>query len=139
MLWLDLDHFKTINDRYGHAEGDQALRQLSRLLETSVRLVDTVSRYGGEEFLVVLPELAMVEAREMAERLLEAVQEETVTLAEGDTLHLSVSIGLAVFPRHGQNLEELCVAADNAMYEAKRLGRNRVCVAEEPKPDPVPE
>ncbi|WP_243402373.1 sensor domain-containing diguanylate cyclase [Tamilnaduibacter salinus] len=131
MLWIDLDHFKAVNDEHGHAAGDHVLRRLSEMLETSVRAVDRVARYGGEEFIVLLPERNRLEAWETAERLRERVCSQTIRVPGSGSVSLSISIGLAVFPEHGTSGEALCDAADRAMYRAKDAGRNRVCVAGE--------
>ena len=126
LLWVDLDHFKAVNDSWGHAIGDQVLRTVSLRLADSIRSVDTLGRFGGEEFLVVLPEMSVEEACEAAERLRRRVVSEPVPVVAGQALDMTVSIGVAVFPNHGQSAEELCGRADKAMYLAKNLGRNRV-------------
>lgn len=131
MLWIDLDHFKAVNDAHGHAAGDHVLRRLSDMLSASVRAVDRVARYGGEEFIVLLPERNRVEARETAERLRELVSSQAIRVPGSGSVSLSLSIGVAVYPEHGADGEALCNAADQAMYRAKQAGRNRVCPAGE--------
>jgi diguanylate cyclase (GGDEF)-like protein len=123
LLFLDLDHFKQYNDRRGHSAGDRALRAVARVVERSVRRIDLVGRYGGEEFVVVLPESGTPAALEAAERIRRAVEE-----AEGsvDGQGLTVSIGVATFPADARSKEELLDRADWSMYRAKRAGRNRV-------------
>lgn len=134
LLFLDLDHFKQYNDRHGHRAGDRALRTVARTLERCVRRIDLVGRYGGEEFVVVLPESGTQAALETAERIRRAVEE-----AEGPEgaqepqkpwggPGLTVSIGVATFPADAAGKEELLDRADWSMYRAKDAGRNRVVV-----------
>ncbi|WP_372972354.1 diguanylate cyclase [Marinobacter sp.] len=125
VLWVDLDHFKRVNDSWGHAIGDKVLRTVSLRLADSVRTVDTLGRFGGEEFLVVLPEMSVAEACDTAERLRRRVASEPVPVAAEQSLEMTVSIGVAVYPDHGESADELCNRADKAMYLAKSLGRNR--------------
>ena len=129
LLWLDVDHFKSINDRYGHLAGDQVLRELSRVLQSSVRSVDYVARYGGEELVIILPEVDESEAREMAERLRHKVEAHRIAIPSGKLVKITVSMGVATYPAHAGELSEVIRKADEAMYQAKRLGRNRVVVA----------
>lgn len=131
LLWIDLDHFKSVNDRHGHAKGDEVLRRVSDLIAESVRSVDIAARYGGEEFLVVLPERAFEDACETAERLRELIERENLPGTGGTVVHLSASIGVAAFPQHADNADELCSEADQAMYAAKRAGRNQVVRADQ--------
>ncbi|WP_165857283.1 sensor domain-containing diguanylate cyclase [Marinobacter sp. JSM 1782161] len=130
VLWVDLDHFKAINDRFGHAQGDEVLRRVSQLLQRSIRAMDIAGRYGGEEFVLVLPEHELGEAEETAERLRKLVSEETITIGGQGDVRLSVSIGVAVYPTHGHSVGAVCEAADAAMYAAKRAGRNQVRAAQ---------
>jgi diguanylate cyclase (GGDEF)-like protein/PAS domain S-box-containing protein len=129
LLWIDLDHFKQVNDEMGHAAGDTVLRGLSELLSSKVRQVDLVSRFGGEEFAVVLPEMNLVEAEQTAERLRELVASTPQVLEDGRSVNLTMSVGVALFPDHGENASSLIAAADQAMYRAKALGRDRIVVA----------
>ncbi|MDI9243714.1 diguanylate cyclase [Marinobacter sp. CHS3-4] len=129
MLWIDIDHFKQVNDELGHAAGDTVLRGFSELLSSRVRQVDLVSRFGGEEFAVVMPEMSAEEARQTAERLRQLVSDTPQRLENGKSVDLTISIGVALFPEHGDNGPSLIAAADKAMYEAKAEGRNRVVVA----------
>jgi diguanylate cyclase (GGDEF)-like protein/PAS domain S-box-containing protein len=129
LLWLDVDHFKSVNDRYGHLAGDEVLRQLSHLLQSSVRTVDYVARYGGEELVIILPEVDVDEALEMAERLRNLVKLTQIPITSGKQVGVTVSIGVASFPMHGQEASHLFRKADEAMYQAKRTGRNRVVQA----------
>ena len=130
VLMLDLDHFKKFNDTYGHEAGDRVLRETASLLMKSVRAEDIVCRFGGEEFVVILPmaDLQVTEAR--GERIRSRTRELTV-LYQGQSLGMiTVSVGVAVLPEHGTNPKELLEAADAALYRAKREGRDRVVVAE---------
>lgn len=129
VLWIDFDHFKDINDTFGHAAGDSVLRSISRLLLGSVRSVDSIGRFGGEEFVIVLPEMDLGEAQETAERLRRKVAEEPQPLGNDQTVPLTISVGVAVYPDHGQTASTLCAAADKAMYLAKQRGRNCVAMA----------
>lgn len=129
VLWVDFDHFKDVNDTYGHAAGDSVFRAISRLLLGSVRSVDSIGRFGGEEFVIVLPEMDLEEAQETAERLRRKVAEEPQPLGNGEAVPLTISVGVAVYPDHGQTASTLCAAADKAMYLAKDRGRNCVAMA----------
>ncbi|AOY89345.1 diguanylate cyclase [Marinobacter salinus] len=129
VLWIDFDHFKDVNDTYGHAAGDSVLVSVSRLLKDSVRSVDSVGRFGGEEFVAVLPEMDVPGATEAAERLRRRVGKEPLPLGKGTSVPLTVSVGVAVYPNHGLTASKLCAAADQAMYRAKERGRNCVALA----------
>ncbi|MBW4935122.1 sensor domain-containing diguanylate cyclase [Marinobacter sp. F4206] len=129
LLWIDFDHFKDVNDTYGHAAGDSVLKAVSRLLLDSVRAVDSVGRFGGEEFVIVLPEMEVAEARETADRLRRQVGSLPQPLGDGRTVPLTISVGVAVYPSHGLTAAALCAAADKAMYRAKERGRNCVSMA----------
>jgi diguanylate cyclase (GGDEF)-like protein len=131
VVFLDLDRFKLVNDQHGHLVGSQALRQLSRLLTECVRQVDTVARYGGDEFTVVLVDTGEETCRRIAERIRALVEATPFDTGRGRTMHLTCSVGLATLGLHGRSREELLEAADKAMYRAKSLGRNRVCSAGE--------
>ena len=125
LLFCDLDHFKRYNDRFGHSAGDEALRAVSNVLLRSVRQVDLAARYGGEEFTLVLIDTTAQRAAEIAER----VRVSVAGLDLGDPgRHLTVSIGVAAYPRDAALGEELLDKADWAMYLAKRRGRDRVVV-----------
>ncbi|MBL3556300.1 MULTISPECIES: sensor domain-containing diguanylate cyclase [Marinobacter] len=129
LLWIDFDHFKDINDEYGHAAGDSVLKATSHLLADSMRRVDVIGRFGGEEFVVVLPEMDRYEANETAERLRNLISETPQPLGDGKTVRLTISIGVSVFPDNGPDFRALCAAADKAMYQAKSNGRNQVVMA----------
>lgn len=134
IIMLDIDHFKSINDRFGHAVGDLVLRQLARLLQTSVRQGDVACRYGGEEFVLILPEASLAHTAARAEEL--RLETHGIAIpaptAEGETL--AISLGVAAFPEHGTHGEALLKASDDALYTAKATGRDRVVVAPVPAP-----
>ena len=122
VLFLDIDHFKQINDTMGHAVGDEVLQLVARRLESAVRNADTVSRYGGDEFLVLLSELAQAsDAALIARKMLDAVAAPSRVGAD-ELLHLTASLGIALFPEDGTDAESLIRSADAAMYRAKRAG-----------------
>jgi len=126
LCFLDLDHFKDINDTYGHAAGDTALCELATLLRSNVQATDLVGRWGGEEFIIVLPRIQETDASVVAERLRAAIAAHCFSIAGG--IHLTVSLGIAMFPYDASNSKSLLEKADQAMYTAKSLGRNRVCM-----------
>jgi diguanylate cyclase (GGDEF)-like protein len=128
VLLLDLDHFKNVNDTYGHTVGDAVLRELARRLASVVREVDTVARYGGEEFVVVTPETDTEGAEHLAERICEAVREEPFIVGD-DSVDVTVSVGISSLPMHGSASGDLVRAADDGLYAAKRAGRNQWQVA----------
>jgi len=124
-LFVDLDHFKNLNDEYSHEVGDRALKEVGRRIHSGMRRIDTVARYGGEEFVVLLVETPLDSAVEVAERVRQAV--ETTNLATGNgTAHVTVSVGVAAHGPKTRDLESLIRRADEAMYAAKQAGRNRV-------------
>ncbi len=127
LIMLDIDHFKKINDHYGHHQGDQVLIGLSNLLNKQVRQYDLAARYGGEEFALVLPETPMDRAMQVAER----VRLDTAQLRffdEDPGVHLTLSLGVAAYPLSQiKTVDDLVREADDALYRAKRDGRNRVC------------
>jgi diguanylate cyclase (GGDEF)-like protein len=121
LLMVDVDHFKKYNDSFGHPAGDTVLARIAAILREATREVDHVSRYGGEEFLVMLPETGMPEALDISERIRARIGEEVF-----HGRRMTVSIGVAEFPLHGDTPEQVVAAADEALYEAKREGRDRV-------------
>jgi len=130
MIMLDLDRFKSFNDAYGHEIGDRILRHFAKTVTTSMRETNLASRYGGEEFIVLLPDTNAKSSALVAERIRKAVLSMVVpSNTEKPLPQLTVSVGVAAFPEHGQNLEEIIQASDKAMYESKRAGRNCVTVA----------
>lgn len=128
VFMLDIDHFKKINDTYGHQVGDEVLRHLSEIMQEVLREVDIIGRLGGEEFAVLLPETTLDNAMKAAERLREKVSLHAVLLTGGLPLHFTVSIGVAVLRSKGLNIDTLLNFADEALYEAKRE-RNKVCAS----------
>ncbi|MGE0226428.1 MAG: diguanylate cyclase, partial [Acetobacteraceae bacterium] len=129
VLMVDIDHFKSVNDRYGHATGDQALREVATTLRANTRVFDSVARYGGEEFVVVMPGSHLDDATAAAERLRAAAQEIVLETAPLAPPTLSISIGVACSGTVPTTVDALLMAADQALYAAKRGGRNRVEVA----------
>lgn len=130
VIMLDIDHFKKVNDTLGHDAGDAVLHELGTLLKAKLRIGDIACRYGGEEFILILPEASLEDARRRAEQLREAVKRLRVS-HRGQTLEpFNVSLGVAAFPDHGETTEALIRAADTALYRAKAEGRDRVMVAE---------
>jgi two-component system cell cycle response regulator len=128
LLMIDLDHFKKVNDTYGHLVGDDVLRDVAQLLGETIRTSDIVARYGGEEFLVLLPETDEVGAESFAERIRAAVESHAFARdAMAEPLRLTASVGVAVFPAARiESVEDLFARADAALYRAKADGRNRV-------------
>lgn len=127
MCIIDVDLFKPVNDKYGHIAGDGVLRQLAGIVRRFVRGEDVAARIGGEEFAVMLPETDVESARAFAERLREAVAEDTFVLG-GEDKRLTISIGIACLAPGREERSPLMEAADAALYRAKDEGRNRVCV-----------
>ena len=125
LIFLDIDHFKEVNDKYGHQAGDEVLRALAARLREQVRPVDHVARYGGEEFVVILPETTGEGAFALAERLRTAVADSAVPATDGRTIRVTISIGVASFPADAGSGTAMIAAADAALYAAKQGGRNR--------------
>jgi diguanylate cyclase (GGDEF)-like protein len=131
ILMLDLDHFKAFNDTYGHNAGDAVLRETASFVAGSVRAEDTVCRFGGEEFVVILPTANLDGAQVRAESIRSKLRELTV-LHQGQSLGMiTASIGVCAFPVNGTSPRTLLAAADAALYRAKREGRDRVVVADQ--------
>ena len=130
LMMLDLDRFKLINDTYGHTAGDEVLCEFANRLKANVRSMDLVSRMGGEEFMVVMPDVQPTMASDIAERVRGAVEADGFALSGTDTaIPVTVSIGLAVL-RQGETAFELIKRADTALYDSKNDGRNRVTIDE---------
>ena len=131
---VDIDHFKLLNDTYGHTAADAVLREWSELLKAKFRGSDIVCRYGGEEFVIILPDISADDARQRLEQLRSDLAR-MVVREEGHLIQaVTVSIGVANYPLHGRNSQSLLQAADQAMYRAKEMGRNRIEIAaEEPQ------
>ncbi len=130
LLFLDLDHFKTINDSYGHHSGDTVLRELATIVRPILRPGDTLGRWGGEEFIAVFPETDGEGAVIVGERIREAVASHIFPVGGG--LHMTCSIGVASYTHEALPRDELVAAADHAMYAAKRMGRNQVRASKDP-------
>jgi two-component system, cell cycle response regulator len=129
---IDADHFKALNDAHGHPVGDLVLQKIGAILRESCRQSDTVGRYGGEEFVVLLPETDMETAQRKVEYLRDLVARTPIELsATGERVRITISAGLASFPHDGQEAAELFALADDRMFQAKREGRNRVVATTE--------
>jgi two-component system cell cycle response regulator len=129
VMMIDVDHFKSVNDRWGHPVGDEALRAIAETLRRRIRVFDSIARYGGEEFAVVMPGTNSREALFAAERLRVAIEE--LVFKPGPGLHhnLTISIGIANSNRPDVTAEQLLQAADTALYRAKNAGRNQTALA----------
>lgn len=133
-MMLDIDYFKNVNDQYGHPVGDIVLMNLVKYCKEQLRSIDILGRVGGEEFLIVLPETTQEQALEVAERLRKYIESKTCAISQGKDIHITVSIGLAMFNPEKEGLSEPAAvlktfysACDQAMYRAKQAGRNQVC------------
>lgn len=133
VVMLDVDHFKMLNDSYGHPAGDEVLKALAKLLQTETRAEDVVSRWGGEEFLVLLPSMPLEKAQERAEYWRSRLEQHTFNFGNF-SLSVTASFGVSGYPHHGKTPDELTRAADASLYRAKHNGRNRVEMFEE---DPI--
>lgn len=132
VMVADLDHFKLVNDQYGHAAGDTVLRKVARLLKSNLRCEDMIARIGGEEFMIVMPETTRSEARRMASRLCAAVRDAPVPIASSEApVHVTVSIGVTI-GHAGGNAANLLDEADRALYGSKSGGRNTVTLSRHP-------
>jgi diguanylate cyclase (GGDEF)-like protein len=127
---LDIDHFKKVNDTYGHVAGDQVLRSVAARLRAHIRHPDTIGRYGGEEFLIVLPNSELQAAAEQASRLCQQIRDLQIDLND-QVVSVTISVGVAQFQIESETWEQLLHRADEALYRAKELGRNRWALAEE--------
>ncbi len=137
VIMMDLDRFKEFNDVYGHETGDRILRHFARTATRAIRETNLSARYGGEEFLVMLPETGQQSCMFVAERIRQAVERMTIPSGTEKPLpQVTVSLGVAIYPDHGQNLEDILQAADKALYESKRAGRNR-CTLYVPQEEPA--
>jgi diguanylate cyclase (GGDEF)-like protein len=131
VLFLDLDRFKAVNDCYGHLVGSQVLRRLSQVLRDCIRQIDTLARYGGDEFTILLADTGVDDGLRIAERIRRTVADTLFEGGGGAPIRLTISIGVAGYPAHGRDRTQLLDAADKAMYRAKSRGRNCVCSASE--------
>jgi diguanylate cyclase (GGDEF)-like protein len=126
LIMLDLDHFKLLNDNYGHQCGDMVLIEVSALISSLLRVEDVFGRYGGEEFAIILPETSLSGAIGLAQRICNSIAATALTYKD-QTLKVTVSLGVAQLSAEEVNYEELITQSDNALYQAKALGRNQVC------------
>lgn len=127
IMMIDIDGFKDYNDQFGHKAGDIALYEIAKIFTRSIRHIDFLARYGGDEFMIILPETSKKSARRVAERIRRAIKAETTHAARvrGDIkVPLTISIGIACYPKDGQTADDLVVAADDALYKAKEQGRD---------------
>lgn len=124
---LDIDHFKNYNDRYGHLVGDAILREVSKATKESIRQIDLIGRYGGEEFLIILTETDKEQAALAGERIRKSIEDNTVRVYD-EELKITVSVGISTFPDDAKDKALLIDRADMALYDAKKTGRNKVCV-----------
>lgn len=131
VVMLDIDHFKRFNDTYGHKVGDRMLCQVARYLQTSFRMDDIVCRYGGEEFVLILPSSNVDDTLRRIEHMQEDVRQIRLTAGGQEVGGLELSAGVAVFPGNGTNADEMLASADSALYAAKHAGRNRIVIATE--------
>ncbi|KGJ95435.1 GGDEF domain-containing protein [Colwellia psychrerythraea] len=130
LIMLDLDHFKLLNDNYGHQGGDMVLIEVSALISALLRVEDTFGRYGGEEFAIILPETDSAGAMELAHRICRVIATTPLTY-NSQVINVTVSLGVAQLSCNESNYEELITQADSALYQAKSQGRNQVCSAPE--------
>lgn len=131
VLMLDLDNFKTINDRFGHHVGDAFLQEFAKLLHSAVRDGDLLARYGGDEFCIILPEAADTQAHMVAQRITELLENFSMEAPDGYKIKATASIGIAISPNHGDNPKDLFLVADNMMYKAKKSGKNAIAIPSE--------
>jgi diguanylate cyclase (GGDEF)-like protein len=136
LAMFDLDHFKDLNDAHGHQAGDEVLRGIAKSMQATIRQPDILGRYGGEEFVLLMPDTDAEMAMRVCERIRAAVQVSGVEW-NGRRLSITISCGVAAFALHGATADALIAAADAALYEAKRAGRNRVLQAAQPRPAPA--
>jgi diguanylate cyclase (GGDEF)-like protein len=127
LLLIDIDFFKKINDQYGHTKGDEALKVVGQVISNNIRPTDVVARWGGEEFVVILPETSPNEAAVAAERIRQKIEASDWAKC-GFSEPVTVSLGIGSYPQHGENQSEIYEAADRALYESKRSGRNRFTI-----------
>ncbi|GGC56670.1 GGDEF domain-containing protein [Marinobacter halophilus] len=128
LVMFDIDHFKPVNDTYGHLAGDEVIRHTAQITRSSVRQSDSAGRYGGEEFGIILPETDAENARIICERIRDAIEKSIVTTSTGDEIQYTVSMGIAQLSGEPENYMQWMQKADEALYQAKETGRNRVVV-----------
>jgi diguanylate cyclase (GGDEF)-like protein len=130
VLIFDLDHFKQINDTYGHDAGDEVLKSVSAVAMDVKRITDVAARVGGEEFAILLPETDAIGALHLASRLREGIEKSKTLASDGHRIQVTASVGVATVTRESQDIENILKFADNALYKAKHAGRNQVCAAD---------
>jgi diguanylate cyclase (GGDEF)-like protein len=128
VMMLDMDNFKLINDRYGHHFGDSFLQSFAALLRRAVRDGDILTRYGGDEFCIILPDASDTQAYIVAQRVAELLEDFVMETPDGNKLKATTSIGIAISPNHGDNAKDLFLVADNMMYKAKKTGKNAIAI-----------
>jgi diguanylate cyclase (GGDEF)-like protein len=138
VLMFDIDHFKSVNDAYGHDAGDKVLQTVSAVMRNLFRETDVFARFGGEEFIAILPETETGGAITLAEKLRGTLEQTPITLSEGTVLHKTVSIGVAEASASDNDFSEIIMRSDEALYEAKAGGRNRVCLSPSPETARIP-
>lgn len=126
LMFVDIDHFKSVNDNYGHVIGSDILRNLGRLLKKLVRSTDDVYRFGGDEFIIIVREVDIKTVHMIGARTLQQIKEHEFKLPEGDVYKMSVSIGIAEYPTDAKTSKEMIQLADKMMYESKKTGRGKV-------------
>lgn len=131
---IDVDHFKQFNDQYGHNGGDHALMNISKIIQRLIREQDVLCRYGGEEFLLILKQTDKTTALSRSEAIREAIEQHTFEVNRDQPERITVSIGVASYPQDETSYENLVKQADEALYRAKELGRNRVVNCSFPQP-----
>ena len=130
MIFIDLDHFKRVNDLYGHLTGSRLLAEIARTIKHNVRGIDSAFRYGGDEFIVLLPQTGKDAALEVTQRLLHSLRDTRYLLSEGLELQMMASFGIASYPEDGASIQEIIGAADEMMYLVKNLSRGHIAVAQ---------
>ncbi len=130
VIMLDIDHFKNVNDVYGHLVGDDVLKKFAKCVSQNIRPMDKLARYGGEEFAIILPETDLANAVNGAERVRQIIEGKTCNAETGETIDITASFGVACYPGDASKTTDLVSLADKRLYYAKRAGRNQVCGAE---------
>jgi len=128
LIMVDIDWFKKLNDSYGHEIGNVVLRRLSEIIKKCIRDVDVFCRYGGEEFVIILPQTPKVEANQIAERIRQQIERTVIDTGKPGKLKVTVSVGVTSYPENGKSQDDLLAVADQALYRAKGEGRNLVCI-----------
>jgi diguanylate cyclase (GGDEF)-like protein len=130
VIMLDIDHFKQFNDTFGHPAGDLLIAELGKFLQKNIRDKDIACRYGGEEFILLLPNAPLEILQKRAEFLREGAEQLEIHDHMGSSHNgLTISLGVAIYPNHGQSIEDVIRAADSALYHAKQGGRNLTVIA----------